>query len=137
MELEKLEPNITGEILTRFKTELETEVLNSLKSHCKATEHVLRLICKLCSTEGHSIDACKLAMMPNNHCQYCKNMGHEVAQSPTIAEYRNGRKEDTIRLRAIRHQELRYHAKAVAVRHTRLKIARQHCVRGATTSGTQ
>ena len=55
--------------------------------HCRATEHVIRLICKLCSTEGHSIDACKLGRMPNNHCQYCQNMGHEVTQCPTIAEY--------------------------------------------------
>ena len=31
VELKKLEPNVTGEILTRFKTELESEVLNSLK----------------------------------------------------------------------------------------------------------
>ena len=46
----------------------------------------------------------------------------------------NVTKEDTIRLRTISHQELRNHAKAVAVRHTRSKIARQHCVRGATTS---
>ena len=49
----------------------------------------------------------------------------------------NVRKEDTIRLRAISHQELRNHVKAVAMRHTRLKIARQHCVRGTTTSGTK
>ena len=35
VELKKLEPNITGEILTRFKTELETEVLNSLKRGLK------------------------------------------------------------------------------------------------------
>ena len=108
--------------------------------HCRATEHVLRLICKLCSTEGLPIDACKLGTMPNNYCQYCQNMGHEVTQCPTIAEHElcwKVRKEDTIRLRAIRYQELRNHVKAVAVRHTRSKIARQHCVRGATTSGTQ
>ena len=171
-----LEPNVTAEILTRFKTDLETEILNSLKRvlkqeirielgehqtfdntvqkaigiesnlkmqnklrnattsilfnfetpnssrikpvrcqlcreinrealfcmkasciyckskvhmsyHCRATEYVIRLICKLCSTEGHLIDACKLGTMPNTHCQHCQNMGHEVAQCPTIAEY--------------------------------------------------
>ena len=52
--------------------------------HCRITEHVIKLISKLCSTEGHS---CKLTTMPNNHCQYCQNMGHEVTQCPTIAEY--------------------------------------------------
>ena len=56
--------------------------------HCRATEHVIRLICKLYSTEDHSIDACKLGTMPNNHCQYCQNMGHEVTKCPTIAEYK-------------------------------------------------
>ena len=67
-------------------------------------------------------------------------MRHEVTQCPTIAEYElcwkcKERGHDL--LSAIRHQELRNHAKAVAVRHTRLKIARQHCVRGVTTSDTQ
>ena len=56
--------------------------------HCRTTEHVIKLICKLCSTEGHSIDACKLGTMPNNHCQYCQNIGHEVTQCPIIAEYK-------------------------------------------------
>ena len=55
--------------------------------HYRTTEHVIKLICKLYSTEGHSIDACKLGTMPNNHCQYYQNMGHEVTQCPTIAEY--------------------------------------------------
>ena len=67
-------------------------------------------------------------------------MGHEGTQCPTITEYElcwkcKERGHDP--LYAISHQELRNHAKAVVVRHTRLKIARQHCVRGATTSGTQ
>ena len=31
VELRKLEPNVTAEILTRFQTELETEILNSFK----------------------------------------------------------------------------------------------------------
>ena len=35
VELKKLEPNVTGEILTRFKTELKTEILNSLKRGLK------------------------------------------------------------------------------------------------------
>ena len=35
MELKRLEPNVTGEILTRFKTELETETLNSRKRGLK------------------------------------------------------------------------------------------------------
>ena len=33
--LKKLEPNVTGEILTRFKTELETDILNGLKRGLK------------------------------------------------------------------------------------------------------
>ena len=56
--------------------------------HCRTTEHVIKLICKLCNlqAESHSTDACKLGTMPNNNCQYCQNIGHEVTQCPTIAE---------------------------------------------------
>ena len=107
--------------------------------HCRS-DHVIKLICKLCSTEGHSIDACKLSMMLSNYCQYCQNMGHEVTQCLLLLQNTssvgNVRKWDTIRLRAGEiKQEFRKHAKFVAARRTRLKIARQHCVRGATTSG--
>ena len=35
VELKKLEPNVTAEILTRFKTDLETEILKSLKRGLK------------------------------------------------------------------------------------------------------
>ena len=56
--------------------------------HCRTTEHVIRFICKSCSTEGHSIDACELGTMPNNHCQYCQNMGHKVTQCPTNCRIR-------------------------------------------------
>ena len=35
VELKKLEPNVTADILTRFKTELETEILKSLKRGLK------------------------------------------------------------------------------------------------------
>ena len=55
--------------------------------HCRATNNVIPLICKLCSTKGHSIDACKISKVPNNHCQYCQNMGHDVTECPTIAQY--------------------------------------------------
>ena len=55
--------------------------------HCRTAKDDIPLICKLCSTEGHSIDACKLGTISNNHCQYCQNMGHEVRQCPTITAY--------------------------------------------------
>ena len=55
--------------------------------HCRTAKDVIPLICKLCSTEGHSIDACKLGTMSNNYYQYCQNMGHEVTQCPTITAY--------------------------------------------------
>ena len=211
VELKKLEPNVTAEILARFKTELETEILKSPKRlkqeirielgehqtfdnavqkaieiesnltqnklrnattsilfnfetpnssriktvccqlcreihhealfcmkascfyckskehvsyHCRATEHVLRLICKLCCTEGHPIDIWGIRL-------------HNVLLLQNTNCVGNVRKEDTIHLRAIIHRGLRTHAKTVAARRTRLKIAGQHCVRGATTSDTQ
>ena len=55
--------------------------------HCRTAKHVIKLICKLCSSEGHSVDACKISTMSSNHCQYCQNMGHEVTQCRTITEY--------------------------------------------------
>ena len=55
--------------------------------HCRVTNPVIKLIFKLCSTEGHSVDACKLSTMSSKNCQYCQNMGHEVTQCPTITEY--------------------------------------------------
>ena len=38
--MKKLEPNVTAEILTRFKTDFETEILKSLK---RGLKHEIRI----------------------------------------------------------------------------------------------
>ena len=54
---------------------------------CSVAKDKIVLICKFCSSRGHSIDSCKLNHLKGSHCQYCQEMGHTVTSCPMIIKY--------------------------------------------------
>ena len=54
---------------------------------CSVAKDKIELICKFCSSRGHSIDTYKLNHLKGSHCEYCQEMGHTVISCPMIIKH--------------------------------------------------
>ena len=54
---------------------------------CNVAKDKIELICKFCSSWGHSMDTCKLNHLKGIHCQYCQEMGHTATSCSLIKKY--------------------------------------------------